>query len=257
MSSPWCSEIQVNMWKHIHPGQHGPTTPGTLPTQHTKQVTPNTPHPDTATAMPTHTTHTHVHINTRAHGTSSIAHTRTYICVQTPRIETCVHIHNTHCLHTHTHTCTAQRRACTHMHTQHTCMHTHMRTETCMHTHTAHPVCTYTVHGLMAPPARSPPPSTNPGSGPREGAALCSFSSRARGASLSLPTAPPNPLLPRPCRATWESRGSPRQTVLRLSSPMLPARVPMDPPFSRDRHASRESRVCTAGLKFAGNVVYP
>ena len=105
------------------PGQHGPTTPGTLPTQHTKQVTPNTPHPDTATAMPTHTTHTHVHINTRAHGTSSIAHTRTYICVQTPRIETCVHIHNTHCLHTHTHTCTAQRRACTH--TQHTlCAHT-------------------------------------------------------------------------------------------------------------------------------------
>ena len=216
---------------------------------HTTHKTGDTQHP-----TPRHS-HSHAHTH--------YAHTRAHKYTCTRHIKHCSHAdihmranttHRDMCAYTQ-HTLLAH--AHTHVHRPETCMHTHVRTETCMHTHTAHPVCTYTVHGLMAPPARSPPPSTNPGSGPREGAALCSFSSRARGASLSLPTAPPNPLLPRPCRATWESRGSPRQTVLRLSSPMLPARVPMDPPFSRDRRASRESRVCTAGLKFAGNVVYP
>ena len=179
--------------------------------------------------------------------------------------DVCIHTPHTAC--TRTHTYTAQRCACTHMPQIFTHMHAHTHAHRDMHAHTHSTPCVH-VHRSRSHGPSSPQPTSFHKSWfwSLRRSCFVLVSSRARGASLSLPTAPPYPLLPRPCLCHMGVQGKPEAdspsselTHAPGSCPNGPAVLPGSPRLERITSAhggSEVRRKCGLPLANHGPITY-
>ena len=158
MSSPWCSEIQVNMWKHIHPGAARAHYP--RDSAHTTHKTGDTQHPTprhSHSHAHTHYAHTRAHKYTCTRHIKHCSHADIHMRANTTHRDMCAYTQHTLLAHAHTHVHRPETCMHTHAHTTH--MHAHTRAPRDMHAHTHSTPCVH-IHRSRSHGPSSPQPTS-------------------------------------------------------------------------------------------------